>query len=132
MFIEKLDFDECKRMATGFLGDIAGRDRAIEWAKAGSCEKTASYFKLDFTQGIYFQQQAIMLTDFEVIATCAISPVARRLTNKYRQDMYRKFGKEYLDALDREYRAPIEREYQEQIQEHNDMIKFVTEGKEEM
>lgn len=127
MFIEQIDFDECKKMATGFLADIAGRDRAVEWAKAGSCEKTANYFKLDFSQGIYWQQQAIMLTDFEVIATCAISPVARRLTNKHRRNMYRRFGREYLVALDEEYRRPIDREYERKITEYNEMIKFVKE-----
>ena len=125
MFIEKIDFDECKRMATSYLSDIAGQDRANEWAKSGSGQKTSNYFILDFSQGSLFQDQKIMLTDFEVITPCAISPVARRLTNKHRRNMYRKFGREYLVALDEEYRRPIDKEYEEKITAYNEMIKYV-------
>ena len=81
--------------------------------------------ELQFARSRHHVVQNIYLDDFNMQITCALMSFQEMVNKDYRKSMYRKFGKEYLDALDKYAKAPIEEEYNKRIKEHTKMIEEI-------
>ena len=80
--------------------------------------------KLDFE--IYLHEaEWVCLKDFSLGVTLGSTNLSRKTNLDYQRSMYRRFGKEYLDALDEYYRRPIEDDYNEKMDKHNKMLSGV-------
>ena len=129
MFLEKLsDVEILKLMENGlnFVFDNDDTKEIMERAKYSKIKVAEDVIaELQFARSRYHVVQNLYLDDFNMQITCALLPVEEKINKDYRKSMYRKFGKEYLDALDKYAKAPIEEEYNKRINEHTKMIEEI-------
>ena len=122
MFLDQLSDEEVMVFINEYLIKVGGVNNKY----------TGEFFRSDnsatfvFSRS-YYDEQSVTITDFTADVSCVSSITRDTLTMAHRKNMYRRFGKEYLDALDRDVRVPIENEYYAKINNLNKIIEEIRE-----
>ena len=124
MFVDKLKEEEIIPMGKKYLSMVVGVLNANEYMKNSSLSTYAGYARLDFIDD-ELCDEFVEITDFEAIVSTAIRPYQELINKEHRKNMYRKFGKEYLDELDKFGKGPIQEEYDRKMLQHNLMMKEI-------
>ena len=127
MFKENLSEEKTFKMAKDYLSVVSGEANAVNLLKDSNKVETPRYTRYDFFDNNQ-ECQFVVFTDFDAVVSFAGKPVQDLITMLYRKEMYKSFGKDYLNALDSYTRKPIEEEYNRRMTEHNEMIEEI-EGK---
>lgn len=127
MFIERLTDEEAIEIAKRYLM-IHDEEKDVTdpsyYINKNTMERGGDYISFDFE--IYLHESEwVCLKDFSLGVTLGSTNLSRKTNLDYQRSMYRRFGKEYLDALDEYYRRPIEDDYNEKMDKHNKMLSGV-------
>ena len=117
MFIERLDKKDVYSIAEDSLSMVVDREKAKDYLKDSTMTKMNYCILLEFNSGEF-----VSILDFDTVVSLAIEPVQHLISNNYRRQMYRKFGSEYLNAIDEMGKESIELEYKKEMSKHNKMI----------
>ena len=112
MFVESLNKEDIFKVAQDALLHVFDEEKAKEFLSGCNFTKLESFVLLDGPSGF---GEFVSISDFDMVVYCAVEPVQKIISNTYRRYMYRKFGAQYIKALDEYGRSPIEKEYQEKM-----------------
>lgn len=125
MFIERLSDDKRIELSSHYLSMIVGVDNSKSLISKGRITKYNDDLTIYISRDGYYSEESISVRDFDAYVSCAIGPVQELINKSHRKTMYRKFGKEYLDALDKHLRVPFESEYKKALEEHEEIMQEI-------
>ncbi|MBQ7352254.1 MAG: hypothetical protein IJW59_05305 [Clostridia bacterium] len=127
MFVERFSDEQAVIIAKKYLHMVDNELNPDMYIKSDFMKRRKDF--VTFTFDVYHHyEEWVTLQDFNItVSWSGKNKTDRQIQKEYLKDMYRMFGKEYLDALDIYGRKPIEEEYNAKLEKHNAMIQSVME-----
>jgi len=125
MYIERLDDLEIKSMVKQYLSMTMDSVSAMESLDGGTMLRYKDCIRYDYIDDT-LEYETLIMTDFDVEIIGEVLASGKTFSKEHRKNMYRKFGKEYLSALDCYGKNPIEQEYKKALTEHKLMIEEIS------
>lgn len=130
MFVDRFSDDEAVQVAKKFCSKVETPRKTYNVESQISkedMERGEGFIKF-FVEYFSHELDCIELNDFSFNDGFSVFCQDESKQKEYRKFMYRRFGKEYLDAIDTHYRKPIIDKFNARIAQHEAMLDELVES----